>query len=249
MDFSVVFDNLDLLIPAAGLSILLTLIVILISTVFAFPLGILRQTKGFVAWLIAGFSWTMRASPTLVLLYFVFYGLPQIGILVPAVAVAIIGLSVQAVGYALEVVRGGVMAIDPRQKDATKALGIPTVTAWRKILLPQALVAIIPPFFSNSILILQATTIASVITVRELTGESNNLIGLTYRAIPVLIFSAIIYLVLASILTGLQALSERRWAIPGVNTHPKPSRSWLGELRMDSDAEVSAGPSSGENTR
>ena len=249
MDFSVVYDNLDLLIPAAGLSILLTLIVLVISTIFAFPLGILRQTQGFVAWIIAGFSWIMRASPTLVLLYFVFYGLPQIGLLVSAVAVAIIGLSVQAIGYALEVVRGGVMAVDPRQRDATKALGIPTVTAWRKILIPQALVAIIPPFFSNSIQILQATTIASVITVQELTGETNNLIGLTYRAIPLLIFSAIVYLMLASILTGLQALSERRWAIPGVNTLPKPKRRWLGELRKDGDAELQAVPTNGENTR
>jgi len=238
LDTSVVFDNLDLLLKATGLTVLLTFIVIVVSTVFAFPLGILRQTTGAAAWLVAGFSWTMRASPTLVLLYFVFYGLPQMGYLVPALTVAIIGLSIQSIGYALEVVRAGIMAIDPRQHDAAKALGIPKAHAWRSILLPQAFVALIPPFFNNTIHILQATTIASVITVRELTGETNNLIGLTYRAVPLLVFSAIVYLILASILTGLQALAERRFAIPGPQHRPSVRRR---QLRIGLDLPLTFG--------
>lgn len=245
MDPSVVFDNWGLLLRAAGLTALLTVAVIVISTILAFPLGILRQATGLASWLVAAFSWTMRASPTLVLLYFVFYGLPQMGFLVPAVTVAIIGLSIQATGYALEVVRGGLLAIDPRQHDAVKALGIPRFQAWRKILLPQALVALIPPYFSNTIHILQATTIASVITVSELTGETNNLIGLTYRAVPLLIFSAIIYLIFASVLTGLQAVAERRFAIPGTHMEPKARRRLLGQPGIGARAVVAGTRSNG----
>lgn len=215
MDFSVVVENFWLLIEATGLTVLLTCSVIIISTALAFPLGIIRQTTRLPGRFVAGFSWTMRASPTLVLLYFAFYGLPQVGIVVPALMVAVIGLSIQSTGYALEVVRGGLLAVDPRQYDAVRALGIPSFHAWRRILLPQALVALTPPYCSNAIQILQATTVASVITVPELTGQTNNLIGLTYRAVPLLLFSAMIYLMLASVITGFQAFVERSYAVPG----------------------------------
>lgn len=218
MDISVIVDNFSLLLKSIGLTVAMTVAVTVISTVLAVPLAILRQTPGVVSGLIAAFSWTMRAIPALVMLFFIFYGLPQLGYLVPALTVAIIGLSVQATGYAMEVIRAGLMSIDPRQHDAVKALGVPKWEAWRRVLLPQALTAAIPPYFSNTIHILQATTIASVITVQELTGTANNLIGLTYRAVPLLIFSGLVYLILASVLTLLQEVAERHWRIPGATS-------------------------------
>jgi His/Glu/Gln/Arg/opine family amino acid ABC transporter permease subunit len=219
VDISVIVDNFDALMQATGVTVLLTVVILVVSTVLAFPLALVRQSKSRWAHVIAAYSWIARSVPAIVLLFFVYFGLPSAGIFLPALGVAIVVLSLQQVGYVSEVVRGGILSIDPRQRDAVMALGIPKVRAWSRILLPQALRAMVPPYFSNSIHILQATAIAEVITVVELTAETNKLIGLTYQAVVLLLFCGMVYLILASVLVGLQALAERALALPG--TRPR----------------------------
>lgn len=218
MDISVIVDNFGDLMEATGVTALLTVVILVASTVLAFPLALVRQSKSRWAHVIAAYSWIARSVPAIVLLFFVYFGLPSVGISLPALGVAMVVLTLQQVGYVTEIVRGGILSIDPRQRDAVMALGIPRVRAWSTILLPQALRAMVPPYFSNSIHILQATAIAEVITVVELTAETNKLIGLTYQAVLLLIFAGTVYLILASALVGLQALAERALALPGTRT-------------------------------
>lgn len=221
-----IVDNFDALMHAIGVTVLLTVVILVAATVLAFPLAFVRQSGTPWAGIAATYSWIARSVPAIILLFFVFFGLPSLGVRLPALGVAIVVLTLQQVGYISEVVRGGILSLDPRQRDAVKALGIPRVRAWTRILLPQALRAMVPPYFSNSIHILQATAIAEVITVVELTAETNRLIGLTYQAIVLLLFCGTVYLVLASVLVALQGLAERALALPGT----RPPFRWRSVL-------------------
>ncbi|WP_150460863.1 amino acid ABC transporter permease [Nesterenkonia ebinurensis] len=215
MNFTVIVDNADLLLNAIWLTTLLTVVSLIISTIIGAPLAVLAERGGIPARIIAVFSWLMRAVPALVLLYLVFYGLPSFGVTVPALWTAVVALTVQAAGYQLEIIRGGLRAVSSNQYDAIKALGLPPVKAWLMVVVPQALPATIPPWFSNATNLLKATSIASVITIMEVTGSMNNLIALTFATIELLLWAAAVYIVLSSIIMGLQILAERIFALPG----------------------------------
>lgn len=210
MNWDPVLESVPELLAAVGLTCLLTVAVVGLSTIPAIPLGILRSSNGPLSRVIGFFSWTMRATPALVLLYLVFYGLPSAGFILPALITAILGLSVQATAYNLEIFNGGIRSIDYRQRDSVRALGIGPVRAWFHILLPQALPSAIPPYISNSMIVLKGTSLASVITVQELTGQTNILINRFNEPIALLITSAVIYLVLATVLTIVQAIWESK---------------------------------------
>lgn len=210
MNWEPVLLSVPELLAAAGLTCLLTVSIVALSTVPAIPLGILRSGKGVASRLIGAFSWTMRAIPALVLVYVVFYGLPSVGIIFAALGTAIVGLSIQATAYNLEIFNGGIRSIDYRQRDSVRALGISPGRAWVHVLIPQALPAAIPPYIGNALVILKGTSLASVITVQELTGTTNILINRFNQPIPLLITSAVIYLALATILTVVQAFWEKK---------------------------------------
>jgi His/Glu/Gln/Arg/opine family amino acid ABC transporter permease subunit len=210
MNWQPVLDSVPELLTATGLTCLLTVAIVGLSTIPAIPLGILRSRGGTASRLIGVFSWAMRATPALVILYIVFYGLPSAGFIMSALATAILGLGVQASAYNLEIVNGGIRSIDYRQRDSVRALGIGPIRGWFHILLPQALPSAIPPYISNAMVILKGTSLASVITVQELTGETNILINQFNEPIALLITSGLIYLVLATVLTILQAFLEAR---------------------------------------
>jgi His/Glu/Gln/Arg/opine family amino acid ABC transporter permease subunit len=210
MNWQPVLDSVPQLLAATGLTCLLTVAIVGLSTIPAIPLGIVRSSNGRVSRVIGVFSWAMRAMPALVLLYLVFYGLPSVGFIMSALATAILGLSVQATAYNLEIFNGGIRSIDHRQRDSVRALGIGPVRSWFHILLPQALPSAIPPYISNAMIILKGTSLASVITVQELTGKTNILINHFNEPIALLITSGVIYLLLATLLTIVQSVLEAK---------------------------------------
>lgn len=212
MNWDPVLQSGPELLAAIGLTCLLTVAVVGLSTIPAIPLGILRSSDGPISRVIGLFSWVMRATPALVLLYLVFYGLPSAGFVLPALVTAILGLSVQAAAYNLEIFNGSIRSIDYRQRDSVRALGIGPIRAWFHILFPQALPSAVPPYISNSIIVLKGTSLASVITVQELTGETNILINRFNEPIALLITSGAIYLLLSTVLTIVQAIWESKSA-------------------------------------
>lgn len=166
---------------------------------------------------VKGISWTivwiLRGVPALILLFFAFYGLPQLGIRLGPISAGALGLSLSAAAYNAEIFRSGFMSVDSGQWEASQALALPTATIWRRIIIPQSIRIILPPYMSNATTILKSTSLASTITVLEITGEANRLISTNLNPLVILADVAVIYIALAAVLSILQALMEKAFAL------------------------------------
>ncbi|WP_030608757.1 amino acid ABC transporter permease [Streptomyces fulvoviolaceus] len=170
-----------------------------------------------VSW---GYVWLFRSIPILVqlLLWFNIGALyPQIlGVktvdLLGPVTVAIIGLTLHEAAYAAEVVRGGILSVDRGQIEAAQALGLSRWRRWWRIVLPQAMRAIVPPAGNMLIGTLKGTSIVSVIAVQDLLYSVQLVYHRTYQVIPLLMVATVWYTVVTSVLGVGQYYVEKHYA-------------------------------------
>lgn len=159
-----------------------------------------------IAWF---YIWLMRGTPILLQLVFIFDGLPAIGLKFDSVTTAVIGFSLNEAAFAAEIIRGGIVSVNPQQGVAASSLGMGPFLTLRRIVLPQAMRAILPALASDTIGMLKMTSIASVVFVSELTFRSQQIVGQNFKFFTVFAGTAVIYLVLTSIISSVQAWLER----------------------------------------
>ena len=191
-----------------------------LSLLIAVPLAVLYEFGPRPARaVVATFSWTMRAAPTLVLLFFAYYALPALGIFLEPIPSAILALTASGAGYNLTFIAAGLRAVPREQFAAARALGIPRLRMYRRIIFPQALRVALPPLMSNLTLMLKGTSLGALVSVPELTAEAYSVVSLTYRPFEVLGAAAVMYILLNSMLVGVQYLMEQRLDIPDTAPH------------------------------
>lgn len=209
-DVGVVKDSFPILLQGAWVTTHVSLVTIVLATVLGTGLALLRRSSNrFVSGLAAGYAWLMRGLPLLVILFIVYYTLPEIGIRVSAYAAAIIGMTMSATAYKGEIIRSGIAAVPQGQMDAAKSVSMPYLGAMRRIVLPQAVRIIVPSYISNAILIVKNSALVSVITVKDLTLEATQLVSSTYKATEIFLTVGVMYLVMTSALMVLQSQSEK----------------------------------------
>jgi len=187
----------------------LSLVILALGTPFGLLLALARQSRLKALSLPAAmYVNAFRALPALVVLFFTFYGLPQLGFTLTPVQAAIIGLTVAGAAYLCEDIRSGLAAVDPGQHHAAKALGLSYWRSLRRIILPQAIPIMLPPYVTRAIIIVKSTALASLVAVNELTGEAVGAISITYRPFEFLAIAAALYLILTGFLAVLQAAAE-----------------------------------------
>ncbi|MER7835985.1 amino acid ABC transporter permease [Streptomyces sp. NPDC096040] len=170
-----------------------------------------------VSW---GYVWLFRSIPILVQLLLWFnigalyprvLGVRTVDLLSP-VAVAIVGLTLHEAAYAAEVVRGGILSVDRGQIEAANALGLSRWRRWRRIVLPQAMRAIVPPAGNMLMGTLKGTSIVSVIAVNDLLFSAQLIYHQTYQVIPLLMVATLWYTVVTSVLGIGQYYVEKHYA-------------------------------------
>jgi His/Glu/Gln/Arg/opine family amino acid ABC transporter permease subunit len=192
----------------------LTFIVCIFSVIAALPLAVARNSRNrMLATPAMAFSWAMRSTPVLVLLYGAYYALPSLGILLDGKTSAIICLIASGAGYNMEYFAAGLRAVNPHQRATARALGLSDARTFFRIVLPQAMPVVIPPLFSNLTNLLKGTALVSLVTVSDLTAEATSIISTTYRPLEILFVVAIAYLALNTIIIGSQAALERHYRI------------------------------------
>jgi len=211
MDLNYLAENLPLLLEATKVTAILMVATIVLSTAIALPLSVvgLRRPNA-ASRALDLFTLFMRSIPTLVVLFFFYYGMPYLGLVLPAFAVAVVGLTISAVAYNIEIFRAGLRAVDPGQIEAAEALGVPRWRIWVSIAFPQAMPVFLPTYLSNATLILKGTSVASIITLPELTAVANEIVSLTYQPFEILIAAALIYVAMGGVLSLGAALFRRR---------------------------------------
>jgi polar amino acid transport system permease protein len=158
----------------------------------------------------------IRGTPLLVQLFLLFFGLPQFGILLPAFLCAVLGLGIYSGAYVSEIARGAILSVDAGQMEAARSLGMSYALAMRKVVLPQALLRMIPPLGNEFIALIKNSALVSLLTLNDLMHEGEQIISVSYRSLEVYLAVALIYLAMtASAAQGLR-LAEQRLRRRGV---------------------------------
>ena len=160
-----------------------------------------------------GFIEAFRCTPLLVQIVWFYYALPVLlGIQIPAVVAGIMTLSCYTGAFYAEIFRGGIISIEQGQWDAARALGLRRWHVMRKVVLPQAIRRMIPPFVNQSITQLKNTSLVSTIAVPDLLYNGTLITADTYRPLEVYTVVALIYFALLFPSTLLAQAYERRLA-------------------------------------
>jgi len=161
-------------------------------------------------WLATTYVEIFRGTSALVQLFWLFFVLPQFGVTLPPFLVAVLALGLNVGAYGSEVVRGAILGVHRGQWEAATALNMTRVEALRRIILPQAFVAMIPPWGNLFIELLKATSLVSLITLADLTFKAQTLNQSTFKTVPIFTLVLLLYLALSLVLTiGMRWLENR----------------------------------------
>jgi len=161
----------------------------------------------------AGITWVGRGIPPLIILFIAFFVFPEIGITLERFPTGVLGLALWAAVYQGEVIRAGIMGVDPGQWEASEALGMSGRHYMRRIIIPQGLRIMIPPYFGNAMTLLKLTSIASIVTITEITLLAQRVISFKFVSLEPLLTIAFIYLALNTVLQFAQLGFERAFRL------------------------------------
>ena len=211
-DFGVIADNGRFLGYGVGITVVLSLVSGLTSLVLGLVVALARLygPRGLRS-LIVLYVDSMRAIPVLVVLVWTFFALPIVtGLTMSPFTAALIGLTVHLAAYAAEIVRAGIESVRPGQTRAALALGMSRAQILRRIVLPQAIVRMLPAFGSLLSVTIKDTAIASVIAVPELMRQSETVAGQSFQPIEVFTFAMLLYfLMLYPVTRGVDRVYRR----------------------------------------
>ena len=220
-DYNVVLDSLPLYFAGVLVTLKLLLVALAFGLVLAVPLGLMRVSKqpvvNFPAWL---YTYAIRGTPMLVQLYLLYYGLAQFEAvrasvfwpyLSNATFCACLAFAINTSAYSAEILAGSLKTIPPGEIEAAKAVGMSRFKLYRRILLPSALRRALPQYSNEVIMMLHTTSLASVVTLIDITGAAKTVSSQYYLPFEAYITAGLFYLGLTFILVRLFKLAERRW--------------------------------------
>jgi His/Glu/Gln/Arg/opine family amino acid ABC transporter permease subunit len=151
----------------------------------------------------------MRGTPALTQLFIIYFGLADIGLGMPPMAAAIVGLGANGAAYLAEVFRAGISAVHRGQNEAALSLGLPPIDVMRFVVLPQATRIMVPPFCNYAIQLLKDTSLVSSVAAPEIMFRARNLVMDTYLSMHVYVLAAAIYLAISIPLSHLASRLQR----------------------------------------
>jgi len=167
------------------------------------------------------YIWFIRGTPQLLQLVFLYDALPLIGIKMDTFTTSVIGFALNEAAFSAEIIRGGIVSVNRNQTVAASSLGMGPLLTLRRIILPQAMRAILPAIGNDTISMVKGTSLASVIFVNELTFRSQQVVAQNFKFFTVFAAAGIIYLAMTSVIALVQLVLERRF-------HPERDASQAG---------------------
>lgn len=211
---SVLAQSLPHLLRGAVSTLALAAAVLAVGTALGLAVGLLRVLPGRAGTVVGGAVELVRAVPLLLLLFFIFFGLPALGVRIPTFPAAVLAMSLWMAANTAEVVRGGVQSISRGQFEAARSLGLGWASTMRFVILPQATRRMLPPFVGLCTILVKDTSLAAIIGVFELTRAAQETIERTLRSFEIYGAAAAMYFALCFPLTRLAARLETRLGRP-----------------------------------
>lgn len=200
-----------ILIPGIRVTVPLTLASFALSLVIGLVLALFQIANvPILKQLSKIYIWIFRGTPLIVQLFIIFFGLPNIGIMLNAFPAAVIGFGMNLGAYNAEVFRSAINAVPKGQTEAAYLIGLGYGQTMARVVLPQAFPVAFPNLFNNLISLLKDTSLAASITVVELFTVTQQIAARTYEPFALYIEAAVIYLIFSTLLTFLQNYLEKK---------------------------------------
>ena len=205
MDIQLILETIPILLSAVEKTLILASVAVVLGFFVAVPVALMRLSGNPILSSIAYvYVYIFRSTPLLVQLFLIYYGsgqfrgaLETVGLWVffrEAWFCAILAFTLNTGAYASEIIRGGIQSVESGQIEAAKAVGMSSLQRFRRIVFPIAIRQALPAYGNEIILILKSTSLASTITITEVTGLAKDLIAQTYRPIEIFMVAGAIYL-------------------------------------------------------
>lgn len=206
----IILPGLTMTIPLTVISFTLALIIAIAAAMVQFAdVKIFKQMARF-------YIWVIRGTPLLVQLFVIFYGLPNLGIVIDPFPAAVIVFSINEGAYCAETIRAALESVPAGQLEAGYCAGMSYLQTMRRIILPQAMRTAFPPLSNSLIAMVKDTSLAANITVTEMFMVTQRIVARTYEPLALYIEVGLIYLLFSTVLTKLQRMGEKR-----LNAHGK----------------------------
>ncbi|GLS21768.1 polar amino acid ABC transporter permease [Labrys miyagiensis] len=197
-----------------------TIGMILVSAVVGIVLSVIgaagrRSRHVPIRYFVTGYVELIRNTPFIVQMFFIFFGLPSIGLVLNPLVVAILAITINLTAYGIEIVGAGLDAVPPGQTEAGMALGLRPGQIFVKVVLPQALRVISPALTSQIIIMMLESAAVSQIAVKELTYEADLIQARTFLPFETYLVVALIYLGLSIILRRVLLNGGQRFLFRG----------------------------------
>jgi polar amino acid transport system permease protein len=202
-----------ILLDGLGQTLLLSAIVIPLGAMGGLTLALLSTAKSpWVRWPLIAYVDVFRALPPLVLLVFVYAGLPFAGLEVSAIGAVAIGFFLNTGAYYGEIFRAGLESVPAGQVEAARALGLKRPQIMALVVLPQAVRNVLPDLVSNTLEVVKLTSIASVVAMPELLFQARQAQSVTYNATPIMAAAVAYFILLWPLVRLLSRLENKQLA-------------------------------------
>ncbi|MGN1083399.1 MAG: amino acid ABC transporter permease [Lachnospiraceae bacterium] len=216
MNFDFIAEYLPWYIDAAGLTVKIAFWGILFSLLVGILCSVLQYYRVPVLHrIISVYIEISRNTPLLVQLFFLYFGLPKIGIVLRAETCAIIGLAFLGGSYMSESIRSGLLSVDKTQIESAASLGMGEWLTMKEVIFPQALAVSVPGICANVIFLIKETSVVSGIALADLMYVTKDLIGLYYETEEALLMLVVAYLIILLPVSVFATLLERRLRYAG----------------------------------
>ena len=205
-------DSLPFLLKGAIWTVVLSLGGMFFGLLLGFGLALLRRSSNLALRSLARLYISFfRGTPLLVQLFVIYYGLPELGLQLDPLPAALIGFSLNMAAYTAEIIRAAIGAIDRGQWEAAASIGMTPLQTLRRAILPQALRIALPPLGNSFIALVKDTSLAATIQVPELFRQAQLITARTFEIFSLYLAAALLYWMLASLLSTLQNCLERHY--------------------------------------
>jgi polar amino acid transport system permease protein len=206
-----VIDNFHLLLRGLAVTLQLSVLIILFGTVIGLFGGLgLLYGRAPVRWLLRAYVDLIRATPLLVLIFLLFYGMPALGVQVSGFQSVVLAFSLFAGGHVSEIVRGAVFSIPKGQTDAAKSLGLTFWPRMSSVILPQAMPTALPPWVNTAVEMVKGTSLVVLVSISDLMFATVKVAERTGDPMPLYVAAAAIYILVNTTISRAGAWLERR---------------------------------------
>jgi polar amino acid transport system permease protein len=211
-DWNFVAQITPTLLQGLKLTLFITLLAAVVAAVLGLGLAVARRSKNRLLSVPVGmFAEFIRGTPLLVQLYFIFYVLPDIGIILSPLVAGVIGMGLHYATYTAEVYRAGIENVPKGQWEAARATNLTPVQTWQHVIVPQAVPPMIPALANYLIAMFKETPLLSAITVLELMNQAKSVANSSYRYIEPMTMVGVFFLVTSLLSVVMLRMLERRY--------------------------------------